>query len=193
MALEPPWLSTVGQRHRSLPFAQAVPVRLPVKFALPNHSHDGRVEMWRGKGWSCLLPPLSSGGALVEPDSVSTSRSSNRTCRSPASGSRTRLHAFAHATSCARALRRTSEVPVEVARVDIPPCVADACCATTDATAGGVVVERPVRGADGSYLEVVRPARNERFNVPTSSVVSVPVPAVGQLMDLFDHAPNALL
>src|SRR5437588_9988158 len=32
--------------------------------------------------------------------SVSTSRSSNRTCRSPASGSRTRPHAFVHGTSC---------------------------------------------------------------------------------------------
>src|SRR5471032_2677471 len=45
-------------------------------------SHSlGRVEMWRG---SIQYP-------------VSTSRSSNRTCRSPASGSRTRHYAFTHA------------------------------------------------------------------------------------------------
>src|SRR5262252_881347 len=32
---------------------------------------------------------------------------SNRTCRFPASGSRTRLHAFAHDRSCPSAVRRT--------------------------------------------------------------------------------------
>jgi hypothetical protein len=35
-------------------------------------------------------------------------RSSNRTCRSPASGSRTRPHAFTHGTSCPSRHRRTS-------------------------------------------------------------------------------------
>jgi hypothetical protein len=35
-------------------------------------------------------------------------RSSNRTCSSPASGSRTRLHAFTHGTSCPSRHRRTS-------------------------------------------------------------------------------------
>jgi hypothetical protein len=45
-------------------------------------------------GRTYLLPPLSSGGALVaSPWLRSTSRSSNRTGRFPASGSRTRLHA----------------------------------------------------------------------------------------------------
>jgi hypothetical protein len=64
--------------------------------AQPDYGH-GRVEMWRGGGrpnisvsasfvWRCL-----SGSAVT---SVSTSRSSNRTSRFPASGSRTRLHAF---------------------------------------------------------------------------------------------------
>ena len=33
---------------------------------------------------------------------------SNRTCRFPASGSRTRLHAFTHGTSCPSRHRRTS-------------------------------------------------------------------------------------
>ena len=53
---------------------------------------SGRVEMWRGRvGTTYLYPALSSAGASVAaPCSVSTSRSSNRTCGSPASGSRTR-------------------------------------------------------------------------------------------------------
>ena len=62
----------------------------------------GRVGMWRGGGriglsvsaafvWRCL-----SSRAMT---SVSTPRSSNRTCRFPASGSRTRHHAFAHGRS----------------------------------------------------------------------------------------------
>ena len=59
---------------------------------------EGRVGMWRGGlGGACLLPTLSVAGASVAPPcSVSTSRSSNRTCGSPASGFRTRAHAFAH-------------------------------------------------------------------------------------------------
>ena len=54
-----------------------------------------RVERWRGGlGGAYLLPALSFAGAsLAQPCSVSTSRSSNRTCRFPASGFRTRNHA----------------------------------------------------------------------------------------------------
>jgi len=57
----------------------------------------GRVEMWRGGlGEAYLFPALSSVGASIAlPYSVSTSRSSNRTCRFPASGSRMDHHAFA--------------------------------------------------------------------------------------------------
>src|SRR5258708_6793256 len=43
-------------------------------------------------------------------DSVSTSRSSNRTCRSPASGSRTRLHAFASRATPSAGLEHCSEL-----------------------------------------------------------------------------------
>jgi transposase len=66
----------------------------------------GRVEMWRGGlGWAYLLPPLSPGGAsIAQPYSVSTSRSSNRTCRSPTSGSRMDPHAFALDGSTRRAM-----------------------------------------------------------------------------------------
>ena len=51
---------------------------------------ESRVEMWRGGlGLTYLFPVLSSAGAsLVGPCSVSTSRSSNRTCAINASGSR---------------------------------------------------------------------------------------------------------
>jgi hypothetical protein len=57
----------------------------------------GRVETWRGGlGRAYRFPALSSAGAsLAPPCSVSTSRSSNRTCRSPASGSHSEPQAFA--------------------------------------------------------------------------------------------------
>jgi hypothetical protein len=57
-----------------------------------------RVEMWRGGlDGAYLLPTLLVAGASISRScSVSTSRSSNRTGGFPASGSRTRLHAFAH-------------------------------------------------------------------------------------------------
>ena len=74
---------------------------------------SGRVERWRGGlGWTYLLPALSFAGAsLVQPCSVSTSRSSNRTCRFPASGFRTRTHAFAHGTLRSHRRSRTRPNP----------------------------------------------------------------------------------
>ena len=69
-----------------------------VNFRLSLTPLQGRVEMWRGGlGKAYLFPTLSFVGASIsQPCSVSTSRSSNRTGGFPASGSRTRLHAFAH-------------------------------------------------------------------------------------------------
>ena len=77
-------------------------------------SDFGRVGMWRGGlGAAYLFPPLSSGGAsIASPCSVSTSRSSNRTCGFPASGSptdgarrpRTQLVIQAHKTLLHKAL-----------------------------------------------------------------------------------------
>ena len=66
------------------------------------HTQDGGVEMWRGGlGSAYLLPALSSAGAsLSGPCSVSTSRSSNRTCLSQASGSRRRLTQLPKAIAC---------------------------------------------------------------------------------------------
>ena len=62
---------------------------------------SGRVETWRGGlGEAYLLPALSSAGASIAPPcSVSTSRSSNRTCGSPASGSPSESQAFAFSMS----------------------------------------------------------------------------------------------
>jgi hypothetical protein len=70
-----------------------------------------RVEMWRGdfrcehirfRPFRLAVPYEFARG------SVSTPRSSNRTCRATASGSRTRHHAFAHDWLRPRAVRRTS-------------------------------------------------------------------------------------
>jgi hypothetical protein len=64
----------------------------------------GRVERWRGGGGQAQrLPALSAAGAsLARPCPVSTSRSSNRTCRFPASGSHPDLQAFAFGRAARR-------------------------------------------------------------------------------------------
>ena len=69
-----------------------------------NHRTFSKVEMWRGGvGLVYLFPALSSAGAsLAWPCSVSTSRSSNRTCAINASGSRRKHHGFAHEKLCVR-------------------------------------------------------------------------------------------
>ena len=66
---------------------------------------DGRVEMWRGGvGRAYPFPALSVAGASVtRPCSVSTSRSSNRTCGFAASGSPT--GSYDRHTSARRFLR----------------------------------------------------------------------------------------
>ena len=76
----------------------------------------GRVEMWRGGPvWHAVGRIDRCPASNRARDSVSTSRSSNRTCRFPASGSRTRLHAFVPrlvAPKCGEAYE--SEVPIQV-------------------------------------------------------------------------------
>ena len=82
-----------------------------------------RVEMWRGGlGLAYLFPALSSAGAsLAGPYSVSTSRSSNRTCRFPASGSRRKRHEFAHEKLRFRCVSRTSpNVVYRLSRGNLP-------------------------------------------------------------------------
>ena len=71
----------------------------------------GRVEMWRGSsrfGLSVAAPFVWRCLNNLYHNPVSTSPSSNRTCRFPASGSRTRPHAFAHDSLRPRAPNRTS-------------------------------------------------------------------------------------
>jgi len=67
------------------------------------------VEVWRGGlGSAYPLPALSFAGAsLTEPCSVSTPRSSTRTCATNASGSRRKGHVFAHGKLRVRSLSRT--------------------------------------------------------------------------------------
>ncbi len=76
-------------------------LRRKALWPIPTGARIGRVEKWRGGlGRAYLLPTLSVVGAsLAMPCSVSTSRSSNRTCGFPASGSRTRFILKAYAVS----------------------------------------------------------------------------------------------
>ena len=97
------WLD--AQRPQVLPkspMAEAIGYALNNWAALVRYTEAGfltigRVERWRGSlGLAHLLPALSSAGAsLAGPCPVSTSRSSNRTCRLPASGSHPDPQAFA--------------------------------------------------------------------------------------------------
>jgi hypothetical protein len=68
------------------------------------------VEVWRGGlGGVYPLPALSAAGASLTPScSVSTPRSSNRTGAANASGSRRKVHEFAHGKLRGRVVRRTS-------------------------------------------------------------------------------------
>jgi hypothetical protein len=71
----------------------------------------GRVEVWRGSGSpsiSVFRPFRLAVPYRFGLGSVSTPRSSNRTCGSPASGSRTRPHAIAHDGPRPSRVRRTS-------------------------------------------------------------------------------------
>src|SRR5271165_3252578 len=57
-----------------------------------------------------------------------------------------------------------------------------------------VVVERPIRLVDGSYLEVVRPSAQRAVQLCHQLCGLLPCPrSVGQRMDFLDHALDALL
>ena len=136
-------------------------------YSLGSTRKTGRVERWRGGlGRAYLLPALSFAGAsLAQPCSVSTSRSSNRTCGFPASGSRTRTHAFAHEkvavaqpavgrgpTSRAGTRRgtRVHSPSRHLVLLAQPP---------TEPMSQRVRSTHPIRPADRPEAEVVRPAR----------------------------------
>src|SRR3977135_3139565 len=57
-----------------------------------------------------------------------------------------------------------------------------------------VVVERPIRFADGAYLEVVRPSAQRAIHLAHQLCGLLPCPrSVGQCMDLLNHALDAPL
>jgi hypothetical protein len=65
-------------------------------------SYECSAGNWQGKMTSQEPTPTT------RPMAAKVQHIGNRTCRSPASGSRTRLHAFTHDTSCPSRHRRTS-------------------------------------------------------------------------------------
>ena len=140
-------------------------VARPARSAGPSRVRIGRVEEWRGGlGSAYLFPALSSAGAsIASPCSVSTPRSSNRTGGFPASGSRTRTHAFAHGKLRVRPLRRTS--PSTSCRYssgnrDHPPALHLVLGAQPLAEpVAAVPVDGTVRRAHRAEAEVVRPAQ----------------------------------
>ena len=126
----------------------------------------GRVGMWRGSvGSAYLFPALSSAGASIAgPCSVSTPRSSNRTCRLPASGSRTR--SYLRPRKAARARYKAGEpicVPETLVREShVVP--GRHLVLTTQPLAqppGRVPVHRGVGRAHLAQDEVVRPPGHE--------------------------------
>ena len=136
-----------------------------VRFDRNRTAAFGRVRMWRGGlrfslsvtapfVWRCLSSRTNH--------SVSTSSSSNRTCGFPASGSRTRRHAFTHGSPAPKSGQADEpEVPVEV-REGIRPAPASpdlVLVAQPPAQPrSGVVVERTVGPVGRPYPRVVRPA-----------------------------------
>src|ERR1700675_3579164 len=150
-------------------------------------------------GRTYLLPPLSSGGALVvqpwlrfhtpliEPDvQISRIRLSDKTSR---------LRPRHVVPKPAQAYE--PEVPVEV-REWIAPA-----SSSPDFVLGAqppaqphrrVSVERPIRLVDGPYLEVVRPSAQRAVHFAHQRCGLLPCSrSVGQRVDFLDHALNAFL
>jgi hypothetical protein len=85
-----------GRRHAH-PCSMCCPRVKSVRSCAARRSGIGRVEVWRGgcrSNISVCRPFRLAVPQWFDHGSVSTPRSSNRTCRFPASGSRTRPHAF---------------------------------------------------------------------------------------------------
>jgi hypothetical protein len=75
-----------------------LPVQAPTKYETVFNLKTAKALGLTVPGRLLVAAPRTLNG--FNHDSVSTFRSSNRTCRSPASGSRTRLHTFIHGASC---------------------------------------------------------------------------------------------
>src|SRR6266545_5933424 len=150
-------------------------------------------------GRTYLLPPLSSGGALlvrpwlrfhiplIEPDmQISRIRLSDKTSR---------LHPRHVVPKPAQAYE--PEVPVEMREwigpaLASPDLVLDAQPPAQPRHCVGV--ECPIRLADGAYLEVVRPSAQCAVHLAHQLCGFLPCPrSVGQCMDLLDHALDTLL
>src|SRR6516225_255467 len=150
-------------------------------------------------GSGCLLPPLSSGGAqvpspslrfhalLIEPDvRISRIRLSDRTSR---------LHPRRAASKLCETYE--TEVPVQVREWISPAPATPRLVLAAQPPAqphSGVVVECPIRGADGTYLKVVRPAAQRAVQLCHQLCGVLPRHRVArERMDLCDRAPDALL
>jgi hypothetical protein len=161
----------------------------------------GRVGVWRGGvrlSISVCRPFRLAVPYWLSRSSVSTPPSSNRACRFPASGSRTRPHAFVHGTSCPRRLRLYEpEGPVEVRKWIAPaPSSPDFVLGAQPPAQPHrcVSVEHPIRLIDGSYLEVVRPSAQRAVHFAHQRCGLLPCSrSVGQRVDFLHHALNAFL
>jgi hypothetical protein len=127
--------------------------------------------MWRGSlGLTYLFPALSSAGAsLVGPCSVSTSRSSNRMCGFPASGSRRKFtisptRSGRYVSQALLSRRSRTGIILEPAGsrsrhlvfMTQPPTQPSA----------GMLINRPIGSADRSKTEVVRPPIQHLIEFP---------------------------
>src|SRR5216683_1629263 len=123
-------------------------------------------------------------------------RSSNRTCRFPASGSRTRtsrLHPRHVVPKPAQAYE--PEVPVKVREWIRPALASSDLVLEAQPPAqphGGVVVDRPVRLGGGAYFEVVRPSAQRAVQLLHHLCGLLPSPrSGGQRVDVLYHALDA--
>jgi hypothetical protein len=150
-------------------------------------------------GVGCLLPPLSSGGAqvpapsfrfhtpLIAPDGrISRIRLSDRASR---------LHPRRAATKLYEAY--ATEVPVPVREWISPAPASPRLMFASQPPASphrGAIVERPIRGTDGAYLEVGRPTAQRPVQLAHHLYGLLPRRFSGsQRTNCLDHAPDAFL
>src|ERR1017187_8432288 len=173
-----------------------------LRFAEPWPSaYCGRVEMWRGSSrpgvsvaapfvWRCPSNPA------VTPFPHPAHRTGRAELPHPALGPDLTLSLTPRYTT-ARAQTDETEVPVEVLEWISPaPTSPDLVLVAQPPTQprSGVAVERTVRAADGSYIEVVRPAAQRAIQLAHHLRGFLPCHrGVGQHVNFFDHAPNTLL
>src|SRR5207237_5736583 len=152
-----------------------------------------------GVGRTYLLPPLPSAGAslvrpwlrfhtpLIEPDmQISRNRLSDKTSR---------LHPRRAAAELCQAYE--PEVPVKVREWIAPALASPDLVLESEPPAqphSRVGVERAVCFADGADTEVIGPSAQRAVeNIDEHCVLLQATRSVGQRVDLFDHALDALL